>query len=66
MRVCSLDTAGTKHVYRNIIRDCFLVGYGDADETKDSEVVRELLQYNREDCLAMKYVEEWLRNLATS
>lgn len=30
---------------------------------KDTEVVSELLQYNREDCLAMKYVEEWLRSL---
>jgi len=31
----------------------------------DTEVVSELLQYNREDCLAMKCVEEWLRNLST-
>lgn len=23
-----------------------------------------LLQYNREDCLAMKYVEEWLREVS--
>jgi predicted RecB family nuclease len=30
---------------------------------KDTAVVSELLQYNREDCLAMKYVEEWLRRL---
>jgi predicted RecB family nuclease len=30
---------------------------------KDTAVVSELLQYNREDCIAMKYVEEWLRNL---
>lgn len=30
---------------------------------KDTKVVSELLQYNREDCIAMRYVEEWLRNL---
>ena len=33
------------------------------ENPKDTEVVSELLQYNREDCIAMKYVEEWLRNL---
>jgi uncharacterized protein len=33
------------------------------ENPKDTEVVGKLLQYNREDCLAMKYVEEWLRNL---
>lgn len=30
---------------------------------KDTAVVSELLQYNREDCIAMKWVEEWLRDL---
>jgi predicted RecB family nuclease len=29
----------------------------------NTEVVSELLQYNREDCIAMKSVEEWLRQL---
>jgi len=33
------------------------------ENTEDTEVVSELLQYNREDCLAMKCVEEWLRSL---
>ena len=33
------------------------------ENPKDTEVVSELLQYNREDCIAMKHVEEWLRNL---
>ena len=32
-------------------------------DPSDTEVVETLLQYNREDCLAMKYVEEWLRKL---
>lgn len=33
------------------------------ENPKDTAVVSELLQYNREDCIAMKYLEEWLRNL---
>ena len=33
------------------------------ENPKDTEVMSTLLQYNREDCLAMKYVEEWLRCL---
>jgi len=33
------------------------------ENPKDTEVVSELLQYNREDCIAMKHVEEWLRSL---
>jgi predicted RecB family nuclease len=32
-------------------------------DPKNAEVMGTLLQYNREDCLAMKYVEEWLRCL---
>ena len=32
------------------------------DETKD-KVLEKLLTYNKEDCLAMKAVEEWLRGL---
>ena len=32
-------------------------------DPSDTEVISTLLQYNREDCLAMKYVEEWLRSL---
>lgn len=32
-------------------------------DPKNTAVVSELLQYNREDCIAMKCVEEWLRNL---
>ncbi len=32
-------------------------------EPNATEVVSTLLRYNREDCLAMKYVEEWLRSL---
>ena len=32
-------------------------------DPSDAEVMSTLLQYNREDCLAMKYVEEWLRSL---
>jgi uncharacterized protein len=32
-------------------------------DPSDLEVMSTLLQYNQEDCLAMKYVEAWLRNL---
>ena len=32
-------------------------------DPSDVEVMSILLQYNREDCLAMKFVEEWLRKL---
>jgi predicted RecB family nuclease len=33
------------------------------ENPKDTKVVSEPLQYNREDCIDMKCVEEWLRNL---
>jgi uncharacterized protein len=33
------------------------------NDPKKSDVIATLLQYNQEDCLAMKYVEEWLRSL---
>ena len=33
------------------------------EDPGDTEVLNTLLQYNRADCIAMKYVEEWLRNL---
>jgi predicted RecB family nuclease len=36
-----------------------------ADQSR-RDVLETLLNYNREDCLAMKYVEGWLRNLNPS
>jgi uncharacterized protein len=32
------------------------------ENPKDTEVMQTLLQYNQEDCVAMKYVETWLRS----
>jgi hypothetical protein len=32
-------------------------------DPNNADVMGTLLQYKREDCLAMKYVEEWIRKL---